>query len=64
MSWIFPKSLGFDAVLDIEMRFEVLARQLPLAALCVYDARHVSSGDFLHAVKCHRDHARYPIVVG
>jgi len=64
MSWVLSKSLGFDAVLDIEMRFDVLARQLSLAALCVYDARHVSSGDFLHAVKCHRDHTGYPIVLG
>jgi hypothetical protein len=29
------KSLGFDAVLDIEMRFDVLTRQVSLAALCV-----------------------------
>ena len=64
MSWILSKSLGLDAVLDIETQFDVLARQLSLAALCVYDARYVSSGDFLHAVKCHRDHTRYPILLG
>jgi len=64
MSWTLSRNLPIDAVLDIETRFDALARQLSLKALCVYDARHFSSGDFLHAVKCHRDHSRHPIVLG
>jgi MEDS: MEthanogen/methylotroph, DcmR Sensory domain len=64
MSWTLSQNLRIDALLDIETRFDALAGQLSLKALCVYDARHISSGDFLHAVKCHRDHSRYPIVLG
>jgi len=64
MSWALSRNLRFDEVLDIETRFEALARRLPVTGLCVYDARKVSGGDFLHAVKCHRDHSRYPIQLG
>jgi len=32
--------------------------------MCAYDARLFSSGDFLHAVKCHRDHLYHPIAQG
>jgi hypothetical protein len=35
-----------------------------MRALCVYDARRFSGGDFLQAVKCHRDHWRQPIMLG
>jgi hypothetical protein len=44
--------------------FEALAERLPVTGLCVYDARHSSSGDFLRAAQCHRDHSRYPILLG
>jgi DNA-binding MarR family transcriptional regulator len=64
MSWTLSRNVRIDALLDIETRFEALARQLPLTGLCVYNARHFSSGDFLRAVKCHRDHSRHPIVLG
>jgi len=64
MSWTLSRNVRIDAVLDIEARFDALARQSPLRGLCVYNARHFSSGDFLRAVKCHRDHSRYPIVLG
>jgi DNA-binding MarR family transcriptional regulator len=64
MSWTLSRNLSIDAVLDIETRFDALAKRLSVKALCVYDARHFSSGDFLHAVKCHRDHSRHPIVLG
>ena len=64
MSWAFPKNLRMDAVLDIEKRFDALAERFSLKGLCVYDARRFSSADFLHAVKCHRDHSNYPIVLG
>jgi len=64
MSWTLSRSLPVDAVLNVEKQIDALARQAPLAALCVYDARHFSSGDFLRAVKCHRDHARHPIMLG
>ena len=64
MAWSLSRTLRIDALLDIETRFDALAARLSLKALCVYDARHISSGDFLHAVKCHRDHSRYPIVLG
>ena len=64
MSWTLYKSLRIDALLDLERRFEALARRLPVTGLCVYDTRDFSSGDFLHAVKCHRDHSHYPILLG
>ena len=63
MSWTLSRGLRVPAVLDIETRLDALAGQLPLTALCVYDTRHFSSGDFLQAVKCHRDHLRYPIML-
>jgi hypothetical protein len=56
--------LRIDALLDIERRFEALVGRLPLTGLCVYDARHFSSGDFLRAAQCHSDHSRYPILLG
>ena len=64
MSWALSRNLRLDAILDSEMQFDALARKLPVATLCVYDARHFSSGDFLRAVKCHRDHVRHPIMLG
>jgi DNA-binding MarR family transcriptional regulator len=63
MSWTRSKDLPIDAVLDIEKRLDALAERLPLTGLCVYDARLFSSGDFLRAVKCHRDHAHHPIAL-
>jgi hypothetical protein len=56
--------LRIDALLDLERRLEALAGRLPVTGLCVYDSRDFSSGDFLHVVKCHRDHSRYPILLG
>jgi DNA-binding MarR family transcriptional regulator len=64
MSWTLSKNVRIDAILDTERRFDALAGRLPLTGLCIYDARHFSGGDLLRAVKCHRDHARYPIVLG
>ena len=64
MSWALVKNLRIDVILDIEKRVDSLARKVPLTGLCVYDVRRFSGSDFLHAVKCHRAHARYPIVVG
>ena len=64
MSWVLSRNLGIDALLEIETRFDAVARQLPVKALCVYHALRFSSGDFLRAVKCHRDHSRYPIQLG
>ena len=66
MPWLMTLSRNFriDALLDLERRFEALARRLPVTGLCVYDTRDFSSGDFLHAVKCHRDHSHYPILLG
>lgn len=64
MSWTLSRNVPIDAVLDIEKRFDALAGQLPLTGLCVYDARRFSSDDFLRVAKCHRDHARHPIVLG
>ena len=64
MSWAQSRNLHVDAMFDYEKRLDALARQASLRVLCVYDARRFSSGDFLRAVKCHRDHARYPIVLG
>ena len=64
MSWTLSRNLRIDALLDVERRFEALAGRLPVTGLCVYDSRDFSSGDFLHVVKCHRDHSRYPILLG
>jgi DNA-binding MarR family transcriptional regulator len=64
MSWTQSRNLPIDAVLAIEKQFDALAWRSPLTGLCVYDTQHFSSGDFLSAVKCHRDHARYPVVLG
>jgi hypothetical protein len=64
MSWSLSKNLPIDAILDIEKRLDTLGGKVPLKGLCVYDTRHFSGGDFLRAVKCHRDHARYPIMLG
>lgn len=64
MSWTLSRNLGVDAMLDIEMRLDAMAGRLSLTGLCVYDARRFSSRDFLRAVKCHRDHLRYPIMLG
>jgi KaiC/GvpD/RAD55 family RecA-like ATPase len=64
MSWTLSRNLRIDAVLDVERRLNALAGQAPLAALCVYDARHFSSADFLRAMKCHRDHSQHSIVLG
>ena len=64
MSWTVFKSVPIDAVLEIEKRFDALAGRLPLTGLCVYDARHFSGDNILQAVKCHRDHARHPIMLG
>lgn len=64
MSWTLSKNVQIDAILDIETQFDTLAEQGSLTGLCVYDARHFSSGDFLRAVKCHHDHFRHPIVLG
>lgn len=64
MSWTLSRNVRVDAVLDIETRLDALAGQAQLTALCVYDARDFSSGNFLSAVKCHHDHLRYPIMLG
>ena len=64
MSWTLSQKLPIDSVLDIETRFDALAGQFPLTGLCVYDTRDFSSADFLRAVKCHRDHLRFPIMLG
>ena len=64
MAWTRSKNVAIDAMLDIESRFDALPAKLQLTALCVYDTRHFSGGDFLQAVRCHRDHARYPILTG
>lgn len=64
VAWLLARNIPVDAILSYEKRVEDLARQLQFKALCVYDMRHISSGDFLRAVKCHSDHARYPIALG
>ncbi len=61
---LLARNMQIEAILSYEKRVDALARQLSLRVLCVYDTRHISSGDFLRAVKCHRDHLHYPIVLG
>jgi DNA-binding MarR family transcriptional regulator len=63
-TWPLGRNMPVDALLSYEKRLDGLVRQLSLRVLCVYDARHFSSGDFLRAMKCHRDHARHPIMLG
>lgn len=64
MSWTLSKKLRMDSVLDIETRWDALSKQLPLTAVCLYDARHFSIGDFLRVLRCHSDHKRFPILMG
>jgi len=64
MSWAPSRNVPVDAMLEYEKRLDALARQVSLSVLCVYDTRHFSSGDFLRAVKCHRDHSHRPIMLG
>jgi DNA-binding MarR family transcriptional regulator len=64
MSWVLSRNIQVDAMLDYEKRLDALVRQVSLRVLCIYDTRHFSSGDILHALKCHRDHSRYPLVLG
>lgn len=64
MTWTRSQNVPIDAMLEIESRVDALPAKLPIRALCVYDTRTFSSGEFLRAVKCHRDHARYPIPLG
>ena len=61
MSWTLAKNVRIDAIVEIERRFDAVTRRLASTCLCVYDARQVSSGDFLRVVKCHRDNQHYPI---
>jgi DNA-binding MarR family transcriptional regulator len=64
MSWTVSLGMPVDAMLDIERRGDAFMEKSDMTALCVYDTRHFSSADFLRAAKCHRDHARHPIVLG
>jgi DNA-binding MarR family transcriptional regulator len=63
-SWALSRNFSVDELFDYEKRLDVLARKSALTVMCVYDARDFSGGDFLRAVKCHRDHARHPILLG
>ena len=63
MSWSLAKNVRIDGLVEIERRFDAVTRRLASTCLCVYDARHVSSGDFLRVVKCHRDNQFYPIAL-
>lgn len=63
MSWALAKNVRIDGVVEIERRFDAVTRRLASTCLCVYDARHVSSSDFLRVVKCHRDNQHYPIAL-
>jgi DNA-binding MarR family transcriptional regulator len=62
-SWALSRDFSVDELFDYECRLDILARKKSLTVLCVYDTRDFSGGDFLKAVKCHRDHARHPIPV-
>jgi DNA-binding MarR family transcriptional regulator len=64
VTWLLARDIQIEAILNYEKRVDALARQLPFKALCVYDVRHISSGNLLRAVKCHRDHARHPVMLG
>lgn len=60
--WTLSRKLRMDAVVGLEAQLDALSKQLPLNCVCLYDARHFSSGDFLRAVQCHSDHKRSPIL--
>jgi DNA-binding MarR family transcriptional regulator len=64
MSWALARNVALDTLMDFEKRLDAFARKGSPNMLCVYDTRLFSGGEFLHAVKCHRDHARYPIETG
>lgn len=63
-SWALSSSYSVDDLFGYEKRLDALARKNSMRVLCVYDTRRFSGCDFLKALKCHRDHARYPIVLG
>lgn len=63
-SWALARNLPVDELFDYENHLDALARKNALTVLCIYDTRDFSGGDILQAVKCHRDHARYPIMLG
>lgn len=62
MDWTLGKKVRMEAVVDLEAQFDALSKHLALSAVCLYDARDFSSGDFLRAVQCHSDHKRHPIL--
>ena len=63
MTWIFTHGLAFEAVLDIESRFDVLSATTGIAGLCIYDTRRFSGTQLLQTMRRHRDHARYPAML-
>lgn len=64
MSWAISKNVPVEVMLDIVRRFDVMTTKMSVTTLRVFDARHFSSEDILHAAKCYRDLSRYSIVVG
>ena len=64
MSWTLSRNVPVGVMLDIVRRFDVMTTKMTVTALRVFDVRHFSSEDILHAAKCYRDHSRYSIVVG
>lgn len=63
-SWALSRNFSVEELFDYEVRLDVLARKHSMTVLCVYDTRDFSGGDFLQAVKRHRDHSRHPIMLG
>ena len=63
MAWTLRKGLALDGLLRLEARADVLARQFPVSAMCLYDARHFTSPVIVKALKCHRDTAQFPLPV-
>jgi len=61
-SWAHSRNLTIGELFDFEKRLDALARRSSLMVLCIYDARHLSGGDILNALKFHRDHARSAIL--
>jgi DNA-binding MarR family transcriptional regulator len=63
-SWAISRSFTVDELFDYEKRLDAMARKNSLRVLCVYDTRRFSGGDLLHAMKCHRDNLRHPVLLG
>jgi transcriptional repressor of dcmA and dcmR len=58
--WGLAKKVSASEMIRYEAEAEQLLRRLPVATLCLYDARRFSGLALLNALKAHSDAFRYP----